>query len=58
MGKIKYDQDDRGGGSIETNAFPWKWFIFFLICLPAGGQGIVFFLIVLAFVKVFTNITR
>jgi hypothetical protein len=41
-----------------SDKFPWGWFIFFLLCLPLGGPGIVLFIGVLLFVKFFTKLVR
>jgi hypothetical protein len=38
--------------------FPWGWFIFFILCLFGGGEGIAVFVVVLLFIKFFTKIVR
>lgn len=42
----------------EKTVFPWGWFIFLIICLPAGFEGFIVWFLILVFVKIFTKTVR
>lgn len=54
MGKKKYEVINRD----HKTTFPFGWFIFFIVCALAGPPGLIFFVVVLVFVKFFTKIIR
>lgn len=38
--------------------FPWRWFIFFCLCLLGGGEGLFIFAIIFGIYKGFTKLIR
>jgi|GEM_PF-4290458 len=55
MGKTKITSDQKGGYTINPHPFNWGWFILFVICLLAGKDAFVFFLIIYGIAWVFSR---